>query len=183
MYKELPPPLQDELKKKNSYLKPEYALHAALLRLYERESSNADDEHLARESKHLVEMIAELGQYYSPNHVLQAAVLTRDNMPSTANVSPGEQRVRMFLDFIDSTYGLKHRGASYVILSIGFAVWVFAFISKMRLSVLTLQPAEFITALVAGLILMLVAVAIRVYEYIIRTRVALADTDEEITSN
>jgi hypothetical protein len=184
MFKELPAPLQDELKKK-SYLNPEYALHAALVRLYEQESGNADNEHLAKESERLVEMIGKLGQYYSPNHVLRAAVLTPNNPPSAVRLSPGEERVSRFLEFIDSTYGLKHRGASYVILTIGLGAWVFAFISKARVSVLTLQPAEFITALIAGLILMLAAVAIRVYEYIVKTRVALSDTgfDEETASN
>jgi hypothetical protein len=186
MFKELPTPLQDELKKKNPYSSnPEHDLHAALLRLYAQESRNADKEHLAKESEHLVEMIATIGQYYSPNHVLRAAILSTDNSLSAVGPSPGEAKVKRFLDFIDSTYGLKHRGASYVILTIGFATWVFAFISKARVSVLTLQPSEFITVLVAGLILMLAAVGIRIYEYIVRTRVALSDTDadEETASN
>jgi hypothetical protein len=183
MFKELPPALQDELKRRHHAYgdskDTEYALHVSLLRLYEKESKRADEVQLASESARLLDMIAKLGDYYSPNHVLEAAVREHHSLAHPVMAHPGGEKLGMVFNYLDRVYDLRYRGISYFILTVGFATLVVAISSRVKLSALEFTTAEFITVFVAGLILMLVGVGIRVFEAVVKVRAAADAADDE----
>jgi Arc/MetJ-type ribon-helix-helix transcriptional regulator len=161
MLYELPPSLQSLVRKKyelGSYKSEEHVVYEALLKLYEFDSAEEPD--LTKQIKELIERKVSSGKYTSLTHVVQVALMLNDT-------SPTQSRIENFFKNVDQVYGLSHRGISYLVLSIGSAMWLLAFASRLKLPLVTLASSEFIVVLIMGLILLLAGVGIRVYEFMV----------------